>query len=330
MRGFAMLMVVWGHVSMFDNIHGLETIMWHFAMPLFFFISGFVSYRAGKVWNAGALLTFFKRKVPVLLIFPFLCLCACSLITRQCGIVDALWHNQKMGYWFVFTLFQCNLLYIILQMVLQRVRGKYVSDILLFAFAAALFLATRILWKYFGVGSDALTEGSRSIAGLVSWMSLGGNFQWFACGVVARRHYSAFTRLLTNNIVLIFCIVAMIALSLQSSENAFTSVLANYFSTVLVLSFFNRHQQHFTAERKMGRLMQYIGRRTLDIYLLHYFFWYTSDFTVFSSFYHESPVLKLIITMSFAICVTALSLLAGNVLRLSSFLARYGFGGEKF
>ena len=329
MRGFAMLMVVWGHVSMFDGLHGFETIMWHFAMPLFFFISGLVTYREGKVWNINSLVTFFTRKTSVLLAFPFLCMCVCSVSTKQCAIVDALWHQQKMGYWFVFTLFCCNLVYILLQLILQRIKAKGVADLVLFVLAIGTFLSSRVLWKYCGIGSEALVEGSRSIAGLLSWMPFAANFQWFVCGIIARRHYAAFSKCLSSNPILIVCVLVMIALSQQNNVNAFAACLAGYCSTFLVISFFHKHRQSFASNSKLGSLLQYVGRRTLDIYLLHYFFWYTTDFTVFAPYYQHSPVLKLVITMSFAIVVTALSLLTGNVLRLSSFIAHYGFGAKK-
>lgn len=330
MRGFAMVMVVWGHLCMFDGAkQGLESIMWHFAMPLFFFISGFVMWRDGKEWRIGDLKAFFIRKTPVLLVFPFLCLCACSVITKQCSIVDALFNNMKMGYWFVLTLFQCNLAFVVLQIFLRRVKRKYVGDVVLYVIAAVLFLAGRVLWKFCGVGSEALTDGTRSIAGLVSWMSFAGSFQWVVCGAIAHKHYAAFTKILSNNVLLVFCILAMVGLSQLGRENAFTSCFSGYCSTFLVLSFFHKHQQSFTSERRLGSLLQYVGRRTLDIYLLHYFFWYTTDFTVLSPYYQHSPVLKFIVTMFFTAVVIALSLLAGNVLRLSSFIAHYGFGAKK-
>lgn len=326
MRGFAMLMVVWGHVSIDGNTLGLETIMWKFAMPLFFFISGFVTWREGKVWNFSGLATFLKRKVSVLLLFPFICMCACSIITKKLGIVDALWHQQKLGYWFVFTLLQLNIVYIVLQIVLQRIKGKYTADLILFAIAVVTFMASHVLHKYMGLCGEALVEGSRSTAGLLSWMQFANNFQWFVCGAIARKHYAAYTKWLSNDVLLIVCILALIALAQLAKGNCFTAALESYCSTTLVLSFFHKHQRSFTAERKFGRLMQYIGRRTLDIYLLHYFFWYTSDFKVFAAYYPHTPILKFVVTMSFAIIVTALSLLVGNVLRQSRFIARWGFG----
>ena len=60
LRGFTMLLVVTNHVAL--KSFGMQ-IRWSaalqffllFRMPLFFFISGFLAYKASRVWNAHTL-----------------------------------------------------------------------------------------------------------------------------------------------------------------------------------------------------------------------------------------------------------------------------------
>ena len=98
---------------------------------------------------------------------------------------------------------------------------------------------------------------------------------------------------------------------------------------VIVFSFFRQNRAVFSKERRLGRIMQYTGRRTLDIYLLHYFFipYNLTIVTVFKD--HPMPVLEFAASSALAILIIALCLLVSNVIRLSPFLAHWLFGVKK-
>lgn len=67
MRGFSMLIVVLGHVLLSMGLGGydsvLSSLLLTFRMPLFFFVSGFFSYRAFFWWNKSRLSDILKRKI---------------------------------------------------------------------------------------------------------------------------------------------------------------------------------------------------------------------------------------------------------------------------
>lgn len=56
LRGFTMILVVFSHVELFtfelDPPLFVNEVFISFRMPLFFFISGFIGYKANVVWNA--------------------------------------------------------------------------------------------------------------------------------------------------------------------------------------------------------------------------------------------------------------------------------------
>lgn len=66
MRGFSMLLVVFGHVMLWMGIKGYDTflssVLLTFRMPLFFFVSGFFSFRAIGWWNKHRIADILKRK----------------------------------------------------------------------------------------------------------------------------------------------------------------------------------------------------------------------------------------------------------------------------
>ena len=77
----------------------------------------------------------------------------------------------------------------------------------------------------------------------------------------------------------------------------------------------------------LSKPLQYVGTRTLDIYLLHYFFLprfllpYGEQLAAY-----DSRLLEFLVAMALALVVLALSLLASYVIRLSPFLGHYLFG----
>jgi len=77
----------------------------------------------------------------------------------------------------------------------------------------------------------------------------------------------------------------------------------------------------------LGCSLQYVGTRTLDIYLLHYFL--LPKFLILYSDQlrtYESRVLEFMVAMSSALIVLCLCLLVSYVIRLSPFLGHYLFG----
>lgn len=72
MRGFTMLLVVCTHVVSFSylqtNIVTFHAALSTFRMPLFFFISGFILYKASRVWDTATTVDFLKKKFMVQII----------------------------------------------------------------------------------------------------------------------------------------------------------------------------------------------------------------------------------------------------------------------
>lgn len=93
---------------------------------------------------------------------------------------------------------------------------------------------------------------------------------------------------------------------------------------------FRKFSSWFIKEHLLGRGLQYVGTRTLDIYLLHYFFLpeslllYNRQLPVY-----DSRWLEIIVVLGEAIVVLAVCLIASYVIRLSPFLAHYLFGVQQ-
>ena len=130
----------------------------------------------------------------------------------------------------------------------------------------------------------------------------------------------------------------MDALSNHSSHNAFrfmhgtndrelTTALTGI---VIVFSFFRIHQDLFKKDRFVGRCLQYVGRRTLDIYLLHYLLLPVNLKMYFTSLAeHPIPIIELTITLIIMLIIVAGCLVISRILRMSPTLAYLLFGVRK-
>lgn len=106
-------------------------------------------------------------------------------------------------------------------------------------------------------------------------------------------------------------------------------IVVGIFGLLIVFNVFRTYSQHFTSNRMAGRVLQGIGRKTLDIYLLHYFFLpYIPQLKGLVSDSNNS-VLELLIGGAISMAVIWVCIIVSNVLRTSPILAKYLFGAKE-
>ena len=344
LRGFTMILVVAYHVAQFAFHENEKTsaalpFLVLMRMPLFFFVSGFLAYKATFSWTIpNALkLTWKKVKVQVIPTLVFLCL---FVIFRTKG---GFWDNflrlmaspTKGGYWFTWVLLQMFIIYYVCCYVgkwLQRLVGKndWLTPTLLFAGWAASVFAYETLYmpKTFTYHKDLFFEYS-SLVQTIRYM------QFFLLGNIVRRYWSRVEQLfdtswffpLVMTLAVVCCAEFFKLHTLKKVWINLPRTTAMYSLLLLVVMFFRHYQTWFDGEKKAGRLLSFIGTRTLDIYLLHFLLlpklpqvgaWLNAN--------QPNFVLSVVLSTSVALVVIAFCLLASQLLRVSPFLQLYLFG----
>ena len=167
-------------------------------------------------------------------------------------------------------------------------------------------------------------------------------FQFFVFGLMAAHFKVYFEILLTNKYVCAFVVLAFFigwflkTFYVAPHETAVVDMwkclatlldtICGYLGVVLVYGFFVKHQVWFSSHTYTGRRLQGIGRRTLDIYLLHYFFLPTLPMVgTFLSLY-PNVVVELCIGGIISLLVIGCSLVVSELLRMSDYLAYWLFG----
>lgn len=240
--------------------------------------------------------------------------------------------DDKYGYWFTFALFEYFVLYIFAETLLNKCRSfqgeMYVMSVML--------LMSVVSFYY---------EQVRYAPSFITWCTLGSLLSFakmkyvvfFWMGSFVKKYFSRFTTLTNNQYFMAVIIVFFTALANASIGHTSWPVEYLLFmvlgasGVIILFTFFRRYQSSFVKEKVIGRCLQYIGRRTLDIYLLHYFFLpYGLDCV--GKWLNQQPysdVVNLFVGIMIALWVITICLLVSNVIRLSPFLGHYLFGVKR-
>ena len=159
-------------------------------------------------------------------------------------------------------------------------------------------------------------------------------FPFFLYGTLVHRYWDCAQRLMDSRwfypVVLALAVVMSIEVikwhTLRMEWAALPHTLAMFLLLSVVFMFF-RHEHAFFEETRFGQGLQFIGRRTLDIYLLHYFFLPKLPMVGLFFFTNRHNFL-LDTTASFivALVIVAFCIVISQIIRVSPFLKKYLFG----
>ena len=168
---------------------------------------------------------------------------------------------------------------------LRKYKGKY-EDIIVLIVALIIFsigFSIHLIDKY-EIGKH-----------LVSFLSIGRwrLYIFFVFGTLVKKHYDKFIHLTENQYVMGALIIAFVGMIMFNDIISFpfwkpiSTLLYGMLGIIVVLSFFRKYQSSFTADKKIGYCLQYIGKRTLDVYLLNNFL-YPRDLPFLGVFFSKS------------------------------------------
>lgn len=332
LRGLAMILVVYFHIAAYgfgSYEFGYNDIIEWFRMPTFFFISGWLFYKAGRIWDRQTITGMIRKKFMVQIIptivFMFLYLVMFNLLDISS------FGSDKKGYWYTFVLFEYFVIYILAEALLNRhdsTKGEMsVLTVMLILSIGAFYYA-----KYYTRYATELGTW-KDILGFLSFVKIRHIiFFWF--GTFVRRHFDKFIQLTNNQfftaiMIIIFTaiIVWPILLSTQGIEYM-AYLVAGLSGTIICFTFFRIHERHFSQETWYGRSLRLIGRRTLDIYLIHYFVLPYDLVQPAIWLHYHNNTLFVPMALILALWVVIISLLISSILRVSPLLAKYLFGAK--
>ena len=280
-KGIAILIVVMGHVMIF-GIHKIDSafifkITEKLHMPLFFFISGYFTYKLidGKI-GLPNIISRFKQ-----LIIPFFCVSTLWIYYfPHSGIespLNSTWEGLysdgwKNGYWFTLSLFELILIYCAIVPLFNRIRNV--------AFQIAIVTVLYAIIGVFTMLGDASINAYIGLPLIYQFLPI------FFAGIFARKYADKFNAILTNNIAITTSILLggfflyYTCYFWEFHQITYSAIeiatsLVHFAVVILVFTVIKPWSDcEFSKESpsKIIKVLQYLGKESLAIYLLHYFF----------------------------------------------------------
>ena len=327
LRGLTMLLVVYHHIQFYSYhaVSDFNVFFVKFRMSLFFFISGWVLYKESRRWDfvTSKLFIIKKFKVQIISTFIFFILYVYLFNLNFYNAIGA----SKFGYWFTYTLFFYFLFYITSVYITHFKNNSLLEDIVV-ASVALIVLAC-----YFIAKKDPNTahQSIYGIIGIPQWKY----YVFFCFGTFVKKYFKQFVSI-TNNAQLMAVVIVSFFL-LLFSEQIITNQLPIFYTIsfflygflgiTILYTVFRKNEEWFATNQNISRWMQYIGRHTLDIYLLHYFF-IPRNLQMIGEFFksYPNPTIELFFSSALALIVIGICLLVSKVLCTSPTLANVLFG----
>lgn len=257
MKGIAIILVVMGHVMLFAfDINPSEPSKFiYFNMPLFFYISGFLAYK-----NFNTLNELGKRILQrgIILLFPYVIfLSLYEIFTKGTDWSPSIIYAGGQGYWFLYDLFIISTFFLVYEYLIQRVSNNmsYVT-LWILPYVGLIALKTMQIG-----GSDFQAV----ISGFVNY------YRYFLIGYLCKKYVSLNTFLFENKLV---GALAFVAYFLNWYFFELHNMALIFFGTlggIIVVQSFVKN--YISSEGVIGKLLIYVGKCSLGIYVIHYFFY---------------------------------------------------------
>jgi len=261
LKGFAILLVVMGHVlagyypsykdALDANSQGmiLWRVIYSFHMPLFMFCSGFVFYKTKVFFSTKNTASLISKRFKGLMI-PYFVM----------GLIYHLLTGDLFVYWYLYVLFVFYLITSIIKWGMSRFKwwSNYVDSFFFIFFSVFIWLLCR---KFHYMENLPLGDFDH--------FSL---YIYFIFGMVARKHEWHLV-LVTRNIFFLISAVLFFTLCL-AKFNVITLPTTKLFLLLPFAAIFSFLHYFQTIDNggKLFYLFQKLGKFSLEIYILHFFF----------------------------------------------------------
>ena len=333
MRGFTMLLVIMFHIEWAFQEHGdygYNKFIEVFRMPLFFFISGWVFYKADRLWDIVSVKKILRKKFAIQII-PSVIFLLLYLFVFNLLNVDSL-GNDKRGFWFTFVLFEYFAIYVLTERLLNK-RNLAQKEIGVGIVMVAISISSFYYAKYYVQYATELGIW-KAVLGFFSFTKF-KHIVFFWLGTIVKRGFSNFIKFTDNKytmagVILLFFVIALHPHVTYVLGEYLIYVVLGFSGICVVFTFFRTHESLFLRNQSMGRMVQFVGRRTLDIYLLHSFLLPPNlEFVELFLKQYNNRVIDVLIMLPLSIWTIGICLLVSEIIRLSPLLERYLFGVQK-
>jgi fucose 4-O-acetylase-like acetyltransferase len=292
-------------------------------MQLFFFISGFFMYKE-QTYRAGEIIDVLKKRF-VQLIIPTIVFGFLYAYVTNRGVDDMLFIDSKSGYWYTYVLFIFISLYMLFSGIKWNIR-------LICMIVVAISVYGLSIYVQHHYNSDRLI----SLLSIQRWWYI----LYFVEGMIVKRYYHLFEKHMESKVlssilvILFFFFVVFYDLLYRYLEfplrGSLIQLSYSSISVLLVMSFCYKYRVFFSGGSLLSKWIAKVGNRTLDIYMIHFFF-IPLDLSIIAhvlSRINGGGIIEFAVTSILALLIMFVSYFTGTIIRLSPLLSHYLLGDK--
>lgn len=256
--------------------------------------------------------------------------CGIYILINKTDIVYCITDKFKCGYWFTLTLFEFILIQCLWEFIAKslNINNKGQSYII---------LSVLIALGIYVLSMPTVSNRLGGVSGIVGIPML-RYYMYFVIGRLIHLNLENLLRykyrdMLVSVVILGFLLLAVYNwyFNVELSGLLFHINMAMFELLALLSVFvlFYKKRTYFSSSSRASKAITFIGRRTLDIYLLHYFF-LPKDLSIFGNYFvnHPAPILELAFGGIVTILIVAVCLIVSEILRQSTFCRKWLLGAK--
>lgn len=257
MKGFAMILVVMGHVMLFafhiDSSRPFQFIYFH--MPLFFYISGYLAYKqvdsvkelGNRILHRG-----------VILLAPYVMFCTMySLFVELPNLCSSLLSGRN-GYWFLYDLFVISAFFLIWEFLIGSIKNVWINVLL---WILPLIILTVVKYCIFSAGNGIFYS---MVSNYVNY------YRYFLIGYLCHKYIRFNDFLFKNDVVAAVGFVLYFLNWIYFDFHNLLLIFGGTFGAIIVVQRF--FQKCLDADSTLGKGLCSVGTKSLSVYVIHYFF----------------------------------------------------------
>lgn len=326
MRGFTMILVVYSHIcSMcFGNAWmGWNDVFFLFRLPCFFFISGWLFEHVGRQWDTITIKHTIRHKFMVQIVPTVIFL----LILAPPPLFFSRLGATKGGYWFTFLLFIFFVLHIFLSWITKKMSARKQEVVMLLI--AILIMVASCFYEANYLRYFSQMGWGTNLMGFLSFR-LWRFYLFFYLGTLVKRHFTFFIQWTNKLWLMALIVIGFVVIAIRPhSDDAITQYFIFSIGGILGMTLIFTLFRQLSIFNFQFSTLRFVGTRTLDIYLLHYFFLPRFLLSYADKLHaYDSKLIEFLVAMLLALVVVAICLLVSYIIRLSPFLGHYLFGAK--
>ncbi len=318
MKGFAMFLVVLGHVlnNMRLFTHPVNLWLHQFHMPFFFMLSGFLAVKTLNKDLLGNIWTKF-----ITLILPFI-VCGVTYGLTFGKTNEFIYTEAHAGYWFLLSLFTCWLIFLPLAYMLRPFRyGRY------------FIIEALVLLMPFFLGNHLMKHIPGNVLSVSSFSFTFADYRFFILGYFIGKWYGNkdivkhFYRVRQWIFPISMIVFLSITIGILMQRDFIYFIPITVLQIILSLSLFAvLHDSAFFVSPFIIRRLSWIGRNSLALYVFHFYFVYLPPPP--ENLAENASVFQIMLAIILTIVVIAITMAVSSPFRNNKILA-FCFLGQK-